>query len=78
MVLDNFPVIQVPLVATGPLQPPLAVQAVALFALQLRVEELMLLIVAGDAARVIEGAAWVTTASADCEADPPAPVQLSV
>lgn len=78
MVLDNLPVNQVPLVASGPLQPPLAVQAVALLALHVRVEDPMLLIVVGDAVRVIEGAPWVTTTSADCEAEPPAPVQLKV
>jgi hypothetical protein len=65
VVLGNFPVDQEPLVATGPLQPPLAVQAVALLALQVRVEEPMLAIVVGEAVRVIEGAGWVTTTSAD-------------
>jgi hypothetical protein len=65
VVLDNLPVDQAPLVGSGPLQPPLAVQAVALLALQVRVEEPMLSIVVGEAARVIEGAGWVTTTSAD-------------
>jgi hypothetical protein len=65
VVLDNLPVDQVPLVGSAPLQPPLAVQAVALLALQVRVEEPMLSIVVGEAARVIEGAGWVTTTSAD-------------
>jgi hypothetical protein len=78
VVWDNLPVGQVPLVATDPLQPPLAVQAVALFAVQVRVEDPMLSIVVGEAARVIEGAGLVTTTSADCAADPPVPVQLNV
>ena len=65
VVLDNLPVDQVPLVATGPLQPPPAVQAVALLAVQVRVEDPMLSIVVGEAVRVIEGAGLVTTTSAD-------------
>ncbi len=76
--MDNLPVDHVPLVATGPLQPPLAAQAVALSAVHVRVEDPMLSIVVGEAASVIEGAGPVTTTSADCAADPPAPVQLNV
>jgi hypothetical protein len=78
VVLDNLPVFQLPLIGSGPLQPPLAVQAVALFALQVRVEEPMLVIVVGEAASAIEGAGLVTTTSADWDVDPPVPVQLNV
>jgi hypothetical protein len=65
VVFVNLPVDQVPSVALGPLQPPLAAQAVASFTCQVRVEEPMLSIVVGEAARVIEGAGCVTTTSAD-------------
>ena len=67
-----------PLVATGPRQPPLAVHAVASVAVQVNVELLRLLIVVGEAARATEGAGWVTATSADCATEPPAPVQVSV
>jgi hypothetical protein len=54
--LDKAPVDQVPLVATEPFQPPLAVQPSAFFADQVSVELSPALIVVGDAPRVIVGA----------------------
>jgi hypothetical protein len=59
--LDRRPVDHVPLVATTPLQPPVAAHSVALAAVQLRLEVPKLLTVVGDAVKVIEGAdRWVT------------------
>jgi hypothetical protein len=61
VVLETAPVDQVPLVATGPCQPPAAVQAVALAAFQLRVDVPPLVIVVGDVDSVTVGASVVTT-----------------
>ena len=55
-VFDSTPVDHVPLVATEPLQPPLAVQPCAFFAVQVSVELSPALSVVGDAPRVIVGA----------------------
>jgi len=77
VVLGSAPVDQVPLIATAPRQPPAAVHAVAFSELQLNVDMPPLAIVAGDAASVTVGAGEVTTTSADCEAEPPGPVQVS-
>jgi hypothetical protein len=57
VVLVNLPVDQVPLIRTGPLQPPMASQLVAFFVLQVRVEVPSVLIVVGAAARLMVGAA---------------------
>jgi hypothetical protein len=78
VVLESAPVDQVPLVATVPFQPPAAVQAVALAEFQLKVDVPPLAIVVGDADSVTVGASVVTTTSADWEADPPGPLQVSV
>jgi hypothetical protein len=78
VVLESAPVDQVPLVAKAPCQPPDAVHAVAFSELQLRVDSPPLATVVGDADSVAAGAAEVTTTSADCEAVPPGPVQVSV
>jgi hypothetical protein len=78
VVLLSAPVDQVPLVATGPLQPPEAVHAVALLELQVSVDIPPLATVAGDADRVTVGADVATTTSADCEDVPPTPEQVSV
>jgi len=78
VVLGRLPVDQMPFNATAPLQPPEAVQAVALFEVQFRLDMPPPVTVVGDAARVTVGAAELTTTSADCEADPPGPVQVSV
>jgi hypothetical protein len=78
VVLESAPVDQVPLVATVPCQPPEAVQAVASAEFQLKVDVPPLEIVVGDADSVTVGASEVTTTSADREADPPGPLQVSV
>jgi hypothetical protein len=77
--LDSLPVAQVPLVAIGPCQPPLATQSVAPVVFHVSVEFDRLLIVVGEADRVMVGAGWwVTTTCRDCVAEPPAPVQVRV
>jgi hypothetical protein len=68
-----------PLTACGPLQPPDAVQAVALAAVQVRFEALPLLTLVGLALSDTVGAGGAETVTvADCDAEPPAPVQVSV
>ena len=69
---------QVPLVATAPLQPPAAVHAVASVEFHVRMELPPMPTVVGTALKVTAGAAVVTTTSADCDAEPPAPVQVKV
>ena len=54
---DSAPVSHVPLVATGPVQAPLAVQLWAFLVLQVSVELAPVPIVVGDALRLIVGAA---------------------
>jgi hypothetical protein len=76
--LVRAPVDHVPLVATGPLHPPEAVHSVALAELQVSTEPALLATVVGKAASATVGAAEVTTTSVDCEAEPPAPVQVNV
>jgi hypothetical protein len=66
----------VPLVAIAPLQPPEAVQEVALVDDHVKVDVAPLLTVLGLAARVTTGADWVTETVADCVALPPVPVQV--
>jgi hypothetical protein len=78
VVLGSAPVDHLPFVATGPLQPPEAEQDVAFSELQLRLDMAPPATVAGVAMSVTAGAAEVTTISADCEVEPPAPVQVSV
>jgi hypothetical protein len=78
VVLVSTPVDQVPLVATTPCQPPEAVQEVAFSECQVRLETPPLATVDGDAARVTVGSGEITTTSADREADPPGPEQVSV
>jgi hypothetical protein len=78
VVLESVPVDHVPLVATAPFQPSEAVHAVAFSDFQLRLDMPPLTTLAGEAASVTVGASRVTTTSADCEADPPGPVQVSV
>ena len=68
----------VPLTALVPVQPPEAVHAVALVLLQVSVEDAPDVIDRGDADKVTVGAgAAVTVTVVCCEADPPAPVQVS-
>lgn len=66
-----------PLAAIAPLQPPEAVQEVALVDDQVNVDVAPLLTVLGLAERVTAGAAWVTETVTDCVALPPGPVQAS-
>jgi hypothetical protein len=67
-----------PAVAFEPLQPPEAVQAVALVDDQVNADVAPLLTVAGFAVRVTAGAGVVTDTIADCAALPPLPLQVSV
>jgi hypothetical protein len=67
-----------PAVASVPLQPPEAEQAVALVDDQVSADVAPLLTVAGLAARVTAGAGVVTDTIADCAALPPLPVQVRV
>jgi hypothetical protein len=60
-----------------PLQPPDAVQAVALVLDQVSVEEAPAFTVLGVAVSVTIGALLETVTVADCVADPPGPVQVS-
>jgi hypothetical protein len=75
--LDTAPVDCEPLSALLPLQPPDAVQAVALLLDQVSVEEAPAFTLLGVALSVIVGALPETVTVADCVADPPAPVQVS-
>jgi hypothetical protein len=72
------PVLCEPLVGSFPLHPPDAEQEVALEDDQANVEAAPLLTVLGLAARLTVGAGVVTVTVADCEALPPAPVQVIV
>jgi hypothetical protein len=67
-----------PAVACAPLQPPEAVQAVALVDDQVSAEVAPLLTVAGVAVKVTAGAGVVTDTVADCAALPPLPLQVSM
>jgi hypothetical protein len=66
-----------PLIASPPLQPPDAVQAVALVDDQVNVDVAPLLTVVGLADRVTAGAGLVTETVADWLALPPVPVHVS-
>jgi hypothetical protein len=78
VLFDSLPVDQVPLVASGPCQPPLAVHVSALVASQLKVELPRVSIVVGEAVSFITGVGCVTTTCLDCVAAPPEPVHVSV
>ena len=67
-----------PLVASAPVQPPDAVQAVAFVDVQDRVELAPLAMVLGLVLKLTVGAAEVTVTVADCAALPPVPVQVNV
>jgi hypothetical protein len=67
-----------PAVASEPLQPPDAVQAVALVDDQVSAEVAPLFTVVGLAVKVTAGAGVVTETFADCAALPPLPLQVSV
>lgn len=69
-----------PLIAFAPVHPPLAEQLVALVEDQVSVDVPPCAICTGfaDSETVGAGGVGLTTMEADCVADPPAPVQLSV
>jgi hypothetical protein len=76
VVADIADVAADPFMASAPLQPPDAVQEVALVADQLSIEVAPLLTVLGFALRVTAGAGWVTDTVIDCAALPPEPVHV--
>ncbi len=78
MVAVRAPVDWDPLVASVPVQPPDAVQEVALVELHASVALLPDTTLVGLAVSVTVGAGVVTVTLADCEALPPVPVQDSV
>jgi hypothetical protein len=78
VVLERAAVDQVPEVPTAPCQPPEALQAVAFVELQRRLDVAPAATVVGEADMMIVGTGVVTTTSADCEDEPPLPVQVSV
>ena len=78
VVFDSLPVDQLPLVASGPCQPPLALHSSALLVSHVRVELSRLPTVVGVAASFMIGAGCVTTTCCDCAAAPPEPVHVSV
>jgi hypothetical protein len=65
-----------PLVASDPLQPPEALQAVAFVDDQVNADLAPLATVLGLAVKVTVGAALVTATVADCVALPPVPAQV--
>jgi hypothetical protein len=71
------PVAFAPLVARAPVQPPEAVQAVALVDDQVSVELPPRATLAGPALRETLGGAAETVTVTDCDAEPPAPLQVS-
>jgi hypothetical protein len=71
-------VVQVPLTALVPLQPPEAVHEFARVEVQVSVDVPPLVIVVGDAARATVGANPVTTTSVDWVVVPPGPVHVNV
>lgn len=78
VVLVSASLVHVPLVATAPFQPPEAVQEVAFCAFQFKVVVPPVETVADDTESATVGAGEITTTSADCDAAPPGPVQVSV
>jgi hypothetical protein len=78
VVLVSASLVQVPFVATVPFQPPEAVQEVAFCAFQFKVVVPPVETVADDTESATVGAGEITTTSADCDAAPPGPVQVSV
>jgi hypothetical protein len=78
VVAVSAPVTFEPAAASAPLQPPEAVQLVALDELHCRVVAPPWLTDAGLADSVIDGAGVDTVTVTDCEAEPPLPVQVKV
>jgi hypothetical protein len=73
----RLPVLRVPLVASDPLQPPVAAQEVAFVDDQVKVDALPLATVVGVGDKMTVGAGEFTVTVADCDALPPLPVQVS-
>ena len=78
VVVVSVGVVWEPAVVSEPLQPPEAVQAVALVEDQVNADVAPLFTVVGFAVKVTAGAGVVTDTVADCAALPPLPVQLRV
>ena len=76
--LVRLPVAAEPLTGWLPRQAPEAVQEVAFVEDQVRIELSPLATVLGLADSMMVGIGWVTETVADCEALPPAPVQVRV
>jgi hypothetical protein len=74
----SAPVVFDPVVAREPVQPPDAVQAVALVEVQVSVELPPLATLVGLALTETLGAGAETVTVTDCAAEPPAPVQVRV
>jgi hypothetical protein len=72
------PVLCVPLVALLPIQPPVAVQEVALVELHVSVDEPPLATVVGFAVSVTVGAGTTETAAVTTPLVPPTPLQVNV
>jgi hypothetical protein len=79
VLVESVPVDRVPLVDTAPLQPPLAVHAVASVAAHVKVDSPRGPTVLGEAVRVTVGCAGcMTMTCADCDTEPPTPLHVSV
>ncbi len=76
MLSTNAPVDWDPLTAFDPLQPPAALQVLALDATHVKVALPPLGTVLGAAEKAIVGVGAVTDTVAVCDADPPGPVQV--
>lgn len=73
----SAPVVKVPLVASTPPQPPDAEHIVASVEVQVSVALPPATTVVGSAITLTVGAGIATTTSADCDDEPPGPVQVS-
>lgn len=78
MLADSAPVVAVPVVGSGPLQPPEAVQDAALLELHVRVEALPATMVCGLGVKLTVGAGGVTVTVAVALPLPPEPLQVRV
>ena len=76
MVLVSAPVLLLPLIASGPAQPPEAVQLVALVELQVSIDELPLETTLGLADREAVGTGATVTVAEAVGLAPPPPLQL--
>lgn len=77
MFAASAPVVSEPLVPSAPPQPPDPVHVVASVELQVSFELPPAATVVGTAVKVTVGAGVATTTSADCDDEPPGPVQVS-